>query len=147
MSADERKDTRAGDPRFHAVLKEMGDTHDRKQQDYGTDGDPFANIRASREFGVSPWVGAYIRLNDKITRIKSFIKKGNLANESLEDSLIDIATYAAIALVLYREGTEDAGGVRIVLDNLGDGPWPSDGALTNREPRPGDAVADALDCE
>ncbi len=99
----ESEEKRAGDPRFHAVLKEMGDTHDRKQQDYGTDGDPFANLRASADFGVRPWVGAYVRLNDKITRVKSFIRKGTLANESIEDSLLDIATYAAIALVLYRE--------------------------------------------
>jgi hypothetical protein len=102
-ASGEKKDASAGDPRFHAVLKEMGDTHDRKQQDYGTDGDPFANMNAAAEFGIAPWVGAYVRINDKITRIKSFLKKGRVANESIEDSLIDIATYAAIALVLYRE--------------------------------------------
>ncbi len=83
----------------------MGELHDRKQQDYGTDNDPFANVRASREFGVEPWIGAMVRLNDKITRVKSFIAKGNLANESLEDSLSDIAVYAVIAKVLYREST------------------------------------------
>lgn len=93
----------SGSEAFHAVLRELGDLHDRKQQDYGTDTDPFANVRASAEFGVPAWVGAVVRMNDKVTRIKSFCRKGNLINESLEDSLADIAVYAAIALVLYRE--------------------------------------------
>jgi hypothetical protein len=94
---------RAGDPRFHARLKAMAELHDRKQADYGTDGDPFANVRASREFGIAPWLGAILRLNDKVTRIKSFAKKGTLKNESLEDSFDDIAVYAVIARLLYDE--------------------------------------------
>lgn len=89
--------------RFHEILKEAGELHDKKQQDYGRGSDPFANVRASSEFGVKPWIGCYIRLNDKITRIKSFIEKGNLANESLEDSLRDVIVYGAIALVLYEQ--------------------------------------------
>jgi hypothetical protein len=93
----------AGDPRFHALLKQIGDLHDKKQADYGTDGDPFANVRASAEWGVPSWVGALVRLNDKVHRLKQFAKKGALANESAEDSMMDIAVYALIALVLYRE--------------------------------------------
>ena len=89
--------------RFHEILKEAGELHDKKQMDYGRGQDPFANVNASAEFGVKPWIGAYIRLNDKITRIKSFIEKGNLVNESLEDSLRDVIVYAAIALVLYEQ--------------------------------------------
>jgi hypothetical protein len=100
---------RAGDPRFHALLKEIADLHDKKQEDYGTDGDPFANVRASRDFGVSPWIGAVIRLHDKVIRLKSFSRRGVLANESVEDSLLDIAVYALIALVLYREEREPMG--------------------------------------
>ena len=89
--------------RFHEILKEAGELHDKKQMDYGRGQDPFANVNASAEFGVKPWIGAYIRLNDKITRIKSFIEKGNLVNESLEDSLRDVIVYSAIALVLYEQ--------------------------------------------
>lgn len=93
----------AGDPRFHALLKQMGALHDKKQEDYGTDHDPFANVRASQEWGVPPWVGALVRLNDKVHRLQQFARKGVLANESAEDSMMDIAVYALIALVLYRE--------------------------------------------
>jgi len=95
-----------GDPRFHALLKEIGDLHDRKQADYGADEDPFANVRASAEFGVEPWVGALIRLNDKVTRLKSFARRGTLANESAEDSMQDISVYALIAYLLYKEASE-----------------------------------------
>ena len=89
--------------RFHELLEELGDLHDRKQSDYGTDDDPFYNLRASTAFGLEPWVGAMVRLNDKINRVQSFIRKGELANESLEDSLRDIAVYAVIAQVLLEE--------------------------------------------
>lgn len=92
-----------GDPRFHALLHEIAALHDRKQADYGTGEDAFANVRASQEFGVAPWVGTLIRANDKWTRIKSLLRKGYLVNESLDDSLMDISVYALIALILKRE--------------------------------------------
>ena len=82
--------------------------HDRKRLDYGTDSDSFANVQASEEFGIPAWLGAAIRANDKMSRLKTFALKGSLANESVEDSLLDLAAYALIALVLFREG--DGGG-------------------------------------
>ena len=89
--------------RFHAILKELGELHDKKQKDYGSDKEPFANLKAAEEFGIPAWLGAVIRLNDKVARIKSLVTKGSLSNESLEDSLKDIAVYGAIALVLFEE--------------------------------------------
>lgn len=96
-----------GDPRFHELLRQIGELHDKKQQDYGADSDPFANVRASERWGIQPWVGALVRLNDKVHRLQQFAKKGELANESAEDSMMDIAVYALIALILYREETAD----------------------------------------
>ena len=93
----------AGDPRFHALLKQIGALHDKKQADYGSDTDPFANVRASADWGVPGWVGALIRLNDKVKRLQAFARKGSLANESAIDSMKDIAVYALIALILYGE--------------------------------------------
>lgn len=89
--------------RFHHYLELAGDLHDQKQADYGTDNNPFANICASEDFGVNPWVGAVLRGNDKMARIKSFVKNGYLKNESVEDSLMDLAVYAIIALVLFEQ--------------------------------------------
>lgn len=101
--------------RFHELLKELADLHDRKQADYGRGDDPFANVRASEEWGVTPWVGAMIRLNDKVRRLQSLIQNGQLKNETADDSFRDIAVYAIIALVLFeQEGNtslpEDVGG-------------------------------------
>lgn len=89
--------------RFHEILQEAGELHDKKQADYGRGDDPFANVRASKEWGVSPWVGAMIRLNDKVRRLQSLTANGKLENESAEDSLRDIAVYAIIALVLFEQ--------------------------------------------
>lgn len=77
--------------------------HDKKAADYSSGTDPFANVRSSEEFGVPAWVGAMVRGNDKVSRIKSFIRNGTLKNEALEDSLRDLAVYAIIALVLWEE--------------------------------------------
>lgn len=96
-----------GDERFHNILYSLGRLHDQKQADYGSEGDPFANVRASRDFGVRPWVGALVRLNDKVTRLKNFARKGQLANESAVDSMLDISVYALIARILYDEETEE----------------------------------------
>lgn len=92
-----------GDERFLSVLDEMRRLHVKKGADYGTDQDCFANIRASEAFGVQPWRGALMRANDKMARLQTYCRKGTLANEGVEDSLLDLANYAVIALCLFRE--------------------------------------------
>ncbi len=96
-------DAHASSVKFYAVLAEAAKLHDKKQRDYGSDNDPFANVRASEDFGIPAWLGCIIRGNDKVRRIQSFATRGELANESIEDALIDLLVYAGIALVLYRE--------------------------------------------
>ena len=92
-----------GSERFHALLKEIGDLHDKKQEDYGRPGDPFANVRGSVEFGIKPWVGAMLRANDKMRRLQKAAQGGTMVNESIEDSMMDLAVYALISLVLFEE--------------------------------------------
>ena len=94
--------------RFHEILGELGELHNKKQADYGRGDDPFANVRGSQEFGVKPWVGAMIRANDKVKRIQKAARGGVLLNESLDDSLRDLAVYAVIRLVLLEEEAENA---------------------------------------
>ena len=89
--------------RFHDILRELGTLHDMKQRDYGKPDDPFANVRASEEWGLAPWVGAMVRLTDKVRRLQALARTGALVNEAAEDSFRDIAVYAVIALVLYEE--------------------------------------------
>lgn len=92
------------DQQFYQKTMEILALHLFKGADYGELGDPFANIRASQDFGITPWIGAMVRLNDKVHRIKSLIANRQLRNEPLTDSLQDIAVYALIALILYEEG-------------------------------------------
>lgn len=100
-------DRLVNDP-FDSILKEMSELHARKSIDYGRTDDPYANVAASTDFGIPAWVGAMVRANDKVRRIQKAAAQAtagesvSLANEGIEDSLLDLATYAIIALVLYR---------------------------------------------
>jgi len=96
-----------GDPRFHALLRRLGELHDRKQEDYGREGDPFANVRASEDFGIPGWIGCLVRMNDKMRRLMKAARGGTLANESVEDSFLDLAVYAIIGYILYRESLQE----------------------------------------
>jgi hypothetical protein len=87
-------------------LKEM---HRRKSRDYGCPSgeDPLANIRNGARFvGIPSWKGAMVRLSDKVTRLAAYNATGRLENESLEDNLFDLASYALLALLLHREGRD-----------------------------------------
>lgn len=88
------------------VLADIRAMHDKKQADYGRDGDPFANIRSSTEWGIPAWVGSLVRGGDKFKRLQKAASGKQLRNESVEDSLIDLAVYAIIALILWREEHE-----------------------------------------
>jgi len=91
--------------RFHDILKELGALHDRKQADYGTDEDPFNNVRAgARAWGIRPWIAAMLRATDKLHRLQTFAETGTLANESALDSFDDMAVFAVIARVMFEEG-------------------------------------------
>jgi hypothetical protein len=85
------------------AIKEM---HRKKSADYGcpTGTDPLANIRNGAKFvGIPAWKGAMVRLSDKVTRLATYNVTGRLENESLEDNLFDLASYALLALLLHRE--------------------------------------------
>lgn len=92
---------------FWEKLLSAGEMHDAKQADYGRSDDPFYNIKQSANWGVEPWVGAMMRLDDKVGRLRNLVQSdGELRNEPIEDSLLDIAVYALIALVLREEQAE-----------------------------------------
>ena len=90
---------------FMQAIDEIVAMHDKKQADYGRadKGDPFANVRASEDWGIEGWIGCMTRGSDKLKRLQASARGQNLVNESIEDSLLDLATYTIIALCLYRE--------------------------------------------
>lgn len=96
---------RLGSSAFHEILEEIRAMHVSKSHDYGSSNDPLANIRNGAEFvGIEPWRAAMVRLSDKVTRLATFNRTGTLKHEGVEDSLLDLASYACICLLLYREG-------------------------------------------
>lgn len=105
--------------------------HDAKQADYGSDYDPFANIRDSEKLGIPGWCGAILRNNDKQVRLQKAVRdtldkgKPNLKNEGVKDSLLDQAVYAIIAYVMYEDwedqNTNTAEGLEAIdLDEVAD---------------------------
>ena len=55
--------------------------------------------------GISRWKGSVIRMGDKYARISNFIKKGDFQfkEESIKDTLMDMAIYSLITIILYEE--------------------------------------------
>lgn len=94
------------DQKFNDLIEEIKFLHDKKRSDYSPGEDSYNNIRASEDWGAPSWLGAMIRVSDKIRRLQKYARDGNLENESVEDSLLDIANYSMIALILFREEQE-----------------------------------------
>ena len=90
-------------PKFHALLKQIGELHDRKNADYATNQDPFSNFKECERFNVPAWKGCLVRMSDKWARICNLTKGEEAKNEPLEDSFMDMAVYSLICLLLYQE--------------------------------------------
>ena len=71
-----------------------------KNHDYaGFGGDAFSNFTVVERAGIaSTEQGFLTRMMDKISRVNSFVKQGvlNVKDESIEDTLIDLANYAVL---------------------------------------------------
>lgn len=97
---------RPGSREFVGVLDEIKQLHLLKTLDYGIDDDALSNIRESAEIVNMPaWAGCILRIYDKMHRLKAYFRRGKVEFDGIEDTLKDISSYAAIALVLYREQT------------------------------------------
>lgn len=107
---DAHEDAHPASKMFYERLIEAALLHAQKQRDYGKAHDPFANVRASEDFGIPGWIGTVIRANDKMKRLQKAAKQTlngeevSMANEAIRDSFLDLAVYSLIGLVLYEEG-------------------------------------------
>jgi len=73
----------------------------RKNADYaGQNGkEPFANFTRVEAMGICKTeVGMMVRIVDKMSRLSSFMESGKfeVANESFEDTIVDIINYAVL---------------------------------------------------
>ena len=100
---------RPGSEAFIAVLEEVKRLHLKKSLDYGADEDALMNIRDSADvINVQAWAGAILRISDNMHRLRSFFRRGVVEFDGIEDTLLDMCSYAAIALVMYREAIRRA---------------------------------------
>lgn len=71
----------------------------KKNSDYtGGDTNPFANFQSVEQYHIKTEQGFITRMNDKMMRIASFVKNGDLQvkDEAVEDTLNDLANYACL---------------------------------------------------
>lgn len=89
------------------LLDTMKELHQKKSAGYaGADNsDAWANFRLSQNFGVSPFLGCVVRMSDKYIRVTNLLKnpKNEQVGESIKDTLMDLASYALIAICLLEE--------------------------------------------
>lgn len=69
----------------------------KKNQDYATELNPFANFDKSIIVGVEPTRAILVRVMDKISRISILLSKDpSVVDESIMDSICDTINYMAI---------------------------------------------------
>lgn len=92
MTEDER--------RHRKILDEMADTFSKKNSDYGN---AFEEILD--DFGASYAVG---RLKEKLKRLTKLIttNKQEVVDESIEDTLLDMANYAVLTIMWLQKQKE-----------------------------------------
>lgn len=93
-----------GHTEFLNVLYQMATTHSAKSNDYATAEEALKNLKLSEHLEILPaWKSTYIRILDKVSRLANAFKDKNMKNESVEDTFLDLANYAVLALLLYQE--------------------------------------------
>ena len=89
--------------KFNQILSEMQEMHDKKNTDYASVKDPLKNLKGCTRLGLDPIMGTVIRMQDKVERIENFMRTGELVNESVRDSFLDLAIYSILAIVILEE--------------------------------------------
>ncbi|MCM1438836.1 MAG: nucleotide modification associated domain-containing protein [Roseburia sp.] len=89
---------------FESITQEMVKLHEKKDHDYGNAfGQTYSEFSA-----ISPLMAkgyAFGLLKNKITRVINLTKDiAKVEDEPLEDSLLDLASYAIMTLVEMRNG-------------------------------------------
>ncbi len=84
---------------FDTIAREIMDLHERKNNDYGD-----AAYESYKEFGINSYV---MRIGDKYRRLKTLTSPGveqKVKDESIEDTLRDLAAYSIMAVeALHRK--------------------------------------------
>lgn len=94
----------AANPDFEALLEEIFELHNRKNEDYAGDSNPFANFEYVARFtGLSVDKVIEVMIGIKYARLDVLLKAEGEPNfESVEDTLLDVAVYGLIRLAYRR---------------------------------------------
>ena len=83
---------------FTNLTQEMAQTYEAKNADYGNSFD-----KSLDEFGL---VASLVRMTDKLNRAKQLSHKEARVDESMRDTLMDLANYAVMTVRWLDEGVE-----------------------------------------
>jgi len=110
-----RKIWKYGHPMFYELVIKMCEIHEVKNKGYGG-GNPLGNFMECERLGIPAWKGCLVRMGDKWTRINNLARKMDdpdmqdaVKMESLEDTLIDLANYSLLCLILLKEREKNEG--------------------------------------
>jgi hypothetical protein len=94
-------------PETSQLLRELQDMQYKlfcsKQQDYGSGNISLGGDMSNENDKKFAMLGITIRMNDKMQRLLNLIKEDKMPNnESIEDTLIDISTYALMTIIVKK---------------------------------------------
>lgn len=84
---------------FTKLTKEMAQTYESKNADYGNSFDKSLN-----EFGL---VASLVRMTDKLNRAKQLSQQEARVDESMRDTLMDLANYAVMTVLWMEAESEE----------------------------------------
>lgn len=84
---------------FSGLTRTMIAKMQRKNHDYAVGSDPFKNLRRHGTHGI------VVRMDDKLARLDTLTQghQAQVQDESIEDTAMDLATYALLLILLHRE--------------------------------------------
>jgi len=90
---------------FDLILDEIKDLHARKSADYARESDKYRNFRMNTQiWGTTDWQEPLKRGTEKMIRIAELTSNSKTPkNESIRDSIIDIAVLSIIALDMFDQ--------------------------------------------
>jgi hypothetical protein len=93
------------------ICEEALELMKKKNNDYASGSDPFMNFKRAEYLGfATAELGVLIRMTDKMSRISTFLKNGDLSlsNESVYDAIVDMINYSVLlaGLIGDREARE-----------------------------------------
>lgn len=78
---------------FNEIVEDMKAVHEKKNADYGNN--------FHKRYAKYGFLTALLRLTDKMERLENIYEKGEIQvkDESVEDTLLDLANYAVMTIV------------------------------------------------